>query len=35
VAWPDDATRLSYPDWIVERLVADLGHDAAIARWSR
>ena len=23
--WPDDATRLSYPDWIVERLVADLG----------
>jgi 16S rRNA (cytosine967-C5)-methyltransferase len=25
VAWPDDATRLSYPDWIVERLTADLG----------
>ena len=25
LAWPDDATRLSYPDWIVERLVADLG----------
>ncbi len=25
VDWPDDATRLSYPDWIVERLVADLG----------
>ncbi|MDP9006399.1 MAG: hypothetical protein M3N15_05725 [Actinomycetota bacterium] len=25
VAWPDEATRLSYPDWIVERLVADLG----------
>jgi 16S rRNA (cytosine967-C5)-methyltransferase len=23
--WPDDATRLSYPDWIVERVVADLG----------
>ncbi|MGD9753286.1 MAG: RsmB/NOP family class I SAM-dependent RNA methyltransferase, partial [Acidimicrobiia bacterium] len=23
--WPDDASRLSYPDWIVERLVADLG----------
>jgi 16S rRNA (cytosine967-C5)-methyltransferase len=30
-AWPDDATRLSYPDWIVERLVADLGRDDAIA----
>jgi len=28
--WPDDATRLSYPDWILERLVADLGHDDAI-----
>lgn len=27
--WPDDATRLSYPDWIVERLVADLGRDDA------
>ncbi|MBI2709921.1 MAG: methyltransferase domain-containing protein [Actinobacteria bacterium] len=25
LAWPDDATRLSYPDWIVARLVADLG----------
>jgi len=31
VVWPDDATRLSYPDWIVERLVADLGRDDAIA----
>lgn len=30
-AWPDEATRLSYPDWIVERLVTDLGHDDAIA----
>lgn len=30
VAWPDDATRLSYPDWIVHRLVADLGRDAAM-----
>ncbi|MPY93890.1 MAG: hypothetical protein GEV08_12745 [Acidimicrobiia bacterium] len=27
----DEATRLSYPDWVVERLVADLGHDDAIA----
>src|SRR3954469_5286377 len=25
VDWPDDATRLSYPDWIVERLTEDLG----------
>ncbi len=24
--WPDEATRLSYPDWILERLVDDLGH---------
>lgn len=30
VEWPDDATRLSYPDWIVARLVADLGHDDAL-----
>lgn len=31
VAWPDDATRLSYPDWIVARLVADLGPADAMA----
>ena len=31
VEWPDEATRLSYPDWIIERLSADLGHDDAIA----
>lgn len=31
VTWPDDATRLSYPDWVVARLVADLGCDDAIA----
>ncbi len=31
VVWPDDPTRLSYPDWIVERLVADLGQDDARA----
>lgn len=31
VTWPDDATRLSYPDWIVERLTADLGRDEALA----
>lgn len=29
VAWPDDATRLSYPDWIVARLTTDLGGDDA------
>ncbi len=28
--WPDDATRLSYPDWIVETLVSDLGRDPAM-----
>jgi len=31
VVWPDDPTRLSYPDWLVERLVADLGPDDALA----
>jgi 16S rRNA (cytosine967-C5)-methyltransferase len=31
VAWPDTATRLSYPDWVVERLVADLGEDDGLA----
>jgi len=29
-AWPDDATRLSYPDWVVARLGDDLGRDAAL-----
>lgn len=29
--WPDEATRLSYPDWIVARLTADLGHEDATA----
>jgi 16S rRNA (cytosine967-C5)-methyltransferase len=28
--WPDDATRLSYPDWIVARLRADLGDEPAL-----
>lgn len=27
--FPDDATRLSYPDWIVSRLTTDLGADEA------
>jgi 16S rRNA (cytosine967-C5)-methyltransferase len=30
VTWPDDATRLSYPDWIVDRLCEDLGIDDAL-----
>lgn len=30
VNWPDDGTRLSYPDWIVERLTTDLGADDAV-----
>lgn len=25
VVWPDDATRFSYPDWVVTALTADLG----------
>lgn len=28
--WPDTATRLSYPDWIVELLGTDLGEDEAL-----
>lgn len=28
---PSDATRLSYPDWILDRLSADLGRDDALA----
>jgi 16S rRNA (cytosine967-C5)-methyltransferase len=35
VVWPDDATRLSYPDWIVDRLTADLGADDALAALAR
>lgn len=31
VEWPDDATRLSYPDWIVARLTSELGREAALA----
>ncbi len=30
-SWPDDGTRLSYPDWVIERLVADLGGQDASA----
>jgi 16S rRNA (cytosine967-C5)-methyltransferase len=30
VEWPDDATRLSCPDWIVDVLTTDLGRDDAL-----
>jgi 16S rRNA (cytosine967-C5)-methyltransferase len=30
VRWPNQATELSYPDWIVDLLVADLGEGAAL-----
>ena len=29
--WPGEAVRLSYPDWIFDRLVADLGREPAVA----
>ncbi|HEY1633976.1 MAG TPA: transcription antitermination factor NusB [Acidimicrobiales bacterium] len=29
--WPDAATGLSYPDWVVERLTEDLGASASMA----
>ncbi len=34
-AWPDEGTRLSYPDWIVSRLSEDLGADDALAMLER
>ena len=30
LAWPDDATRLSVPDWVLDELVASLGPDRAL-----
>ena len=33
--WPDEATRLSYPDWIVARLTAELGEVAGIEALER
>jgi 16S rRNA (cytosine967-C5)-methyltransferase len=30
VSWPDRATELSYPDWIFERLSADIGSERAV-----
>jgi 16S rRNA (cytosine967-C5)-methyltransferase len=29
--WPDEATRLSVPDWVLDRLTADLGPERAVA----
>jgi 16S rRNA (cytosine967-C5)-methyltransferase len=31
VTWPDRATQLSYPDWIVDQLCRDLGRERALA----
>jgi 16S rRNA (cytosine967-C5)-methyltransferase len=31
IDWPNDAVRLSYPDWIADRLVAELGAADALA----
>lgn len=31
MVWPDEATRLSYPHWIVERIERELGDDALAA----
>jgi 16S rRNA (cytosine967-C5)-methyltransferase len=35
VEWPSDAMRLSYPDWLVQQLIADLGEPDAIAMLER
>lgn len=33
--WPSEGARLSQPDWIVARLIAELGHDDAVAAMER
>jgi len=33
--WPSEAARLSYPDWILDRLVAELGRPDALAAMER
>jgi 16S rRNA (cytosine967-C5)-methyltransferase len=30
VTWPDEGTRLSYPDWLIDRLRTDLGAEAGL-----
>ena len=34
MVWPSEWARLSYPDWIADTLVAELGADDATRRWS-
>jgi 16S rRNA (cytosine967-C5)-methyltransferase len=31
MVWPSDLSRLSYPDWIGDLLIAELGHDEAMS----
>lgn len=31
VTWPSDGVRLSQPDWIIDTLTTDLGHERAVA----
>ncbi len=33
--WPSDAARLSYPDWVFDRLTAELGADEALLAMAR
>lgn len=35
VEWPNEAVRLSYPDWLVDLLVNDQGHQEAMAMLER
>ena len=35
MVWPSDLVRLSYPDWLGERLIDELGRDDAIATMER
>lgn len=35
MVWPSDAARLSYPDWLVESLIAELGAEDAVAAMER
>ena len=30
IKWPDEATRLSYPTWMLNELINDFGHDKAV-----
>jgi 16S rRNA (cytosine967-C5)-methyltransferase len=35
ITWGDDATRLSYPDWLVTRLIDELGREDALGALER